>query len=102
MHQFMLVGGRAEGQQVAGPQHHALAATPSTTSRYNAAETELDPVKRAALFIKMNDMVVNDHVVIPVVYRPRVAAACANELTAPISAAGTTTSGDLQDWYREA
>jgi peptide/nickel transport system substrate-binding protein len=30
---------------------------------------ELDPVKRAALYIKMNDMVVNNHVVIPVVWR---------------------------------
>ncbi len=37
---------------------------------YAAAEGELDPVKRAALFITMNDMVVGDPGVIPVVYRP--------------------------------
>jgi peptide/nickel transport system substrate-binding protein len=33
----------------------------------------MDPVKRAALFIKMNDLVIQHVVVIPVVYRPRVA-----------------------------
>jgi len=41
---------------------------------FHAAETELDPVKRAALFIKMNDLVIQQTVVIPVVFRPRVAA----------------------------
>src|SRR5690606_31956921 len=41
---------------------------------YRAAEGELDPVKRAALFIKMNDLVCDDNAVIGVVYRPRVAA----------------------------
>src|SRR5271155_887620 len=41
---------------------------------FHAAEGELDPVKRAALFIKMNDMVVGDPAVIPVVYRPSVSA----------------------------
>src|SRR5688572_27111178 len=41
---------------------------------YRAAEAELDPVKRTALFIKMNEMVIQNVVVIPVVFRPRVAA----------------------------
>ena len=41
---------------------------------YKAAQGELDPVKRAAMMIKLNDLVVNDHVVIPVVARPGVAA----------------------------
>ena len=36
---------------------------------FDAAERELDPVKRAALFIKCNDLVWQDHVVIPVVHR---------------------------------
>jgi peptide/nickel transport system substrate-binding protein len=40
---------------------------------YRAAEAELDPVKRAALFIRMNDLVIQNVVVIPVVFRPRVA-----------------------------
>jgi len=41
---------------------------------HKAQEAELDPVKRAALFIKMNDLVIQNIVVIPVVFRPRVAA----------------------------
>jgi peptide/nickel transport system substrate-binding protein len=41
---------------------------------FRAAESELDPVKRAALFIKMNELVIQNVVVIPVVFRPRVAA----------------------------
>jgi peptide/nickel transport system substrate-binding protein len=40
---------------------------------WKAAEAEMDPVKRAVLFIKMNDLVIQHVVVIPVVYRPRVA-----------------------------
>src|SRR5258707_12459842 len=38
---------------------------------FKAAQGELDPIKRAALFIKMNDLVIADQVVIPVVYRRR-------------------------------
>jgi peptide/nickel transport system substrate-binding protein len=41
---------------------------------WKAAEAEMDPVKRASLFIKMNDLVIQHVVVIPVVWRPRVAA----------------------------
>ena len=41
---------------------------------WRAAEHEMDPVKRAALFIKMNDLVIQNVVVIPVVARPAVAA----------------------------
>jgi peptide/nickel transport system substrate-binding protein len=41
---------------------------------WKAAEAEMDPVKRAALFIKMNDLIIQNIVVIPVVFRPRVAA----------------------------
>ena len=36
---------------------------------WRAAETEMDPVKRAAMFIRMNDLVVQNAVVIPVVIR---------------------------------
>ena len=41
---------------------------------WKAAETEMDPVKRAALFVKMNDLVIQHIVVIPVVFRPWVEA----------------------------
>ncbi len=41
---------------------------------WKAAEAEMDPVKRAALFVKLNDLVIQNVVIIPVVFRPRVAA----------------------------
>ena len=56
-----------------------------------AAQGELDPVERAALFIKMNDMVVEDGVVTPVVNR-RWVAAMSNKLKATRTA-GTTICG---------
>jgi peptide/nickel transport system substrate-binding protein len=42
---------------------------------WKAAETEMDPVKRAAMFVKMNDLVIQDVVVIPVLWRNGVAVA---------------------------
>ncbi|MFI5001514.1 MAG: peptide ABC transporter substrate-binding protein, partial [Reyranellales bacterium] len=67
---------------------------------YKAAQDELDPVKRAALFIKANDMVINNQVVIPVVARPGVAA-LNSKLTAYISGWDNNT-WDIQDWFKEA
>ena len=42
---------------------------------YKQAEQELDAVKRAAMYIKLNDMVVGDNYIQPVAARPRVTAA---------------------------
>ncbi|HKF71190.1 MAG TPA: peptide ABC transporter substrate-binding protein [Stellaceae bacterium] len=67
---------------------------------YHAAEGELDPVKRAALFIKMNDLVIADVVVIPVIYRPGVRGVH-NQLKANLSGWDNDTFM-LSDWYREA
>jgi peptide/nickel transport system substrate-binding protein len=69
-------------------------------SAFRAAEGELDPVKRAALFIKMNDMVVQDPAVVPVVYRP-MAGAISHKLRATLSG-WDNTFWNLKDWYREA
>ena len=66
---------------------------------YRAAESELDPVKRAALLIKMNDMVVDDVAVIPVVNR-RWVAAMSNKLKAALSG-WDNDFWNLKDWYRE-
>ena len=44
---------------------------------YRAADVELDPVKRATLFHRMNDMVIQNVVVIPVLWRNGVSAAAA-------------------------
>src|SRR5882762_11682316 len=65
---------------------------------FRAAEGELDPVKRAALFIKMNDLVVGDPIVIPVVYRPRVQVVN-NSLNASLSG-WDLDFWALHDWYR--
>jgi len=65
-----------------------------------AAQGELNSVKRAALFIKMNDMVVGDVAVIPVVNRRRVAA-MSNKLKATLSG-WDNDFWNLEDWYREA
>jgi len=67
---------------------------------FRAAEGELDPVKRAALFIRMNDLVCGDPAVIPVVYRPRVAA-ISSKLHASLSG-WDNDLWDLASWYRDA
>jgi peptide/nickel transport system substrate-binding protein len=66
---------------------------------YRAAEGELDPVKRAALFIRMNDLVCNDQAVIPIVNRPKVEAV-SNRLHAPGSG-WDIDLWNLKDWYRD-
>ena len=67
---------------------------------YKAAQGELDPVKRAGMLIKANEMVINDYVVIPVVARPTVSAT-ALKLSASISGWDNNT-WDLSDWYKDA
>ena len=67
---------------------------------YRAAESELDPVKRAALFIRMNDLVIENQVVVPVVYRPRVSSV-ASKLRAPLSG-WDNDFWNLRDWYKDA
>src|SRR5919106_280659 len=68
---------------------------------FTTSETELDPVKRAAMFIRMNDLVIDSVVVIPVLWRS-VISAVSNKLK------GTEVSGwdsnlwNLANWTREA
>ncbi len=64
---------------------------------HKAAQVELDPVKRAALLIKCNELVVNNQVTIPLVMRPS-AVAMNNRLVAEISGWDNNTS-DLANWY---
>jgi peptide/nickel transport system substrate-binding protein len=66
---------------------------------FRAAERELDPVKRAALFIKMNDLAVGSNYIQPLVYRPRVTA-----LNSKVKAYLSGWDNDmwqLANWYRE-
>jgi peptide/nickel transport system substrate-binding protein len=74
--------------------------SPEFDKLFEQADKELNPVKRAALFIAMNDLVIKNIVVIPVVTRPSVTAAVKN-LHAPISGWDNNTYA-IQDWYRDA
>jgi peptide/nickel transport system substrate-binding protein len=68
---------------------------------WRSAEAEMDPVKRAALFIQMNDLVIKNVVVIPVVWRPRVAA-ISNRLKDAIQSAWDGDFWYLPYWHRQA
>jgi peptide/nickel transport system substrate-binding protein len=67
---------------------------------YRASEGELDVVKRAALYVKMNELVIQNGVVIPVVGRPRVRA-ISSKLRLEQSA-WDSDFWNLPHWYREA
>ncbi|MBL8332570.1 MAG: peptide ABC transporter substrate-binding protein [Rubrivivax sp.] len=67
---------------------------------HKAAQVELDPVKRAAMFIKMNDLVCGDGYVQPVVYRPR-ASGAVTKLVAHLSGWDNDLWA-LAHWFKEA
>ena len=67
---------------------------------WKAAESEMDPVKRAALFIKMNDLAIQEVVVIPVVWRPRVAV-ISHRLRNAEQSGWDSDFWNLPNWYRE-
>jgi peptide/nickel transport system substrate-binding protein len=66
---------------------------------WRKADTELDPVKRAALFIKMNDRVVQSAVVIPLTWR-NVIHAAANHLAGIEPNSWDSIFGRIAYWYR--
>lgn len=66
---------------------------------FRAAQSELDPVKRAAMFIQLNDLVVGSNHIIPLVRRPTVSASL-NNLRHVLSA-WDGTLWLLGDWWRE-
>ena len=67
---------------------------------HKAAQVELDPVKRTALLIRLNELAVNNQVVIPLVMRPG-AAAVSNKLVNELSGWDNNTF-DIANWYKEA
>ncbi|HEV8584599.1 MAG TPA: peptide ABC transporter substrate-binding protein [Methylomirabilota bacterium] len=66
---------------------------------WRAAETEMDVVKRAALFIRMNDLVIRDVVVIPVLWRNGVGGANARLHGMDLNG-WDTTMWRLPYWYK--
>jgi peptide/nickel transport system substrate-binding protein len=66
----------------------------------DAAEGEIDPVKRAAYYIKANDIMWQDTVFIPAMHRLKVEAA-SNTLR-PVLSGWANETDNLHEWYREA
>ena len=99
LRQFLSTGGRDQGQQVAGPQHHALAEPGirrhpqggASRARSGEAGGAADQVQRARG---------NNHIVIPVVARPGVAGV-KDKLVCELTGWDNNT-WQLCDWYREA
>ena len=68
---------------------------------YTAADSEVDPVKRAALFVKMNDLVIQNVVLIPVLWRNGVSAS-ATKLMGMALTGWDSTFWRLPYWYKQA
>jgi peptide/nickel transport system substrate-binding protein len=73
--------------------------SPEYDKMFVQSDSDLDPVKRAALFIAMDELVIKNVVVIPVVTRPSVRA-LASDLRAPLTGWDSDFS-TLHDWYKE-
>jgi peptide/nickel transport system substrate-binding protein len=67
---------------------------------WRRADVEMDPVKRAALFIRMNDMVVQSAVVIPVTWR-NVTHVAGNHLAGIESNSWDSIFGRIAYWHRQ-
>lgn len=68
---------------------------------WKQAEAELDPVKRAAHFIRMNDLLIEHNIVVPIVWRNGVSAA-GSKLRGMELTAWDSNLWRLAYWYREA
>jgi len=68
---------------------------------WKTAEREMDAVKRAALFIRMNDLVVREGVVIPIVWRNE-ATAVAHRLRGVEITPWGSNLWNLASWHRQA
>src|SRR5262245_3335707 len=66
---------------------------------YKSAEHEMDPVKRAAMFIRMNDLLIQNVVVIPVVWRNGVGAAT-TKLRGLALSGWDSTLWNLANWHK--
>jgi peptide/nickel transport system substrate-binding protein len=83
-----------QGQNIGRWRH------PEFDGLFAAAASELDAVKRAALCIRMNDLICNDHYALPLVAR-QVVTGVSRTLAGPISGWGLQVDF-IHDWYRTA
>jgi len=67
---------------------------------HKAAQVELDPIKRAAMLIKCNELAINNYIVIPVVARLGTAGA-SSKLICELTGWDNNT-WQIANWYREA
>jgi peptide/nickel transport system substrate-binding protein len=67
---------------------------------WKQVEAELDPIKRAVFFIRMNDLLIEEVVVIPVVWRKTVSAV-SHTLRGLALSPWDLNLADLAYWYRE-
>jgi peptide/nickel transport system substrate-binding protein len=86
---------KANGWQL---QNKTRWSSPEYDKAFRAAELELDPVKRAALFVQMNDMACSAGHVVPVALRAQVTA-LGKFIVAPLTGWDLDLSG-IHDWYR--
>jgi peptide/nickel transport system substrate-binding protein len=73
---------------------------PEYDAIFEQSRTELDPAKRAALFIQLNDILVNDVVVVPLVLSGVNQAAANNGLTGITLSPWESSLWLLKDWTR--
>jgi peptide/nickel transport system substrate-binding protein len=68
---------------------------------WKAAEQEMDPVKRAALFIRMNDLLTQHNVIVPMIWRANISA-ISNRLRGTDICGWDSSFWNLTHWHREA
>jgi peptide/nickel transport system substrate-binding protein len=67
---------------------------------WKAAESEMDPVKRAGLFIRMNDLLTQHNVIVPITWRANISA-ISNRLRNTDICGWDSSFWNLAHWYRE-
>ena len=73
-------------------------ADPAADEAYKAAQKELDPVKRAAFLIKVNEVFCEANVILPLLSRTRVAAAVSTLMHD--HSGWDVDSWNIAAWYR--
>jgi peptide/nickel transport system substrate-binding protein len=68
---------------------------------WKAAESEMDPIKRAGLFIRMNDLLTQHNVIVPMIWRANISA-ISNKLRSTDICGWDSSFWNLTHWYREA
>src|SRR5882724_1250650 len=68
---------------------------------FRAAETEMDPVKRAAHFIRMNDLLTQNVVIVPFLWRGN-ASAVSNRLQGTEISGWDSNCWNIAHWYKTA